>query len=159
MTEERQPTGLQFEIRPIDAQETLTLRREILRPAAPDDELRFPTDSAPGALHVGCFTYEQLVGIASVHPEEPPWIGDYQGGWRLRGMATVAGVRRRGVGRWMLATCMQHVFEQGGNMLWCNARTLAVPFYESLGFELRGEEFDVPGAGPHFVMWRTVVSL
>lgn len=146
--------GLAFEISPITAEQALPMRREILRPGAPDSELRWPTDDQEDTLHVGCFTYGEIVGIASVHREEPPWIAEYEGGWRLRGMATSPVLRRRGVGRWMVATCMQHAFDHGGTLLWCNARTPAVRFYEALGFEVRGEEFEIPGAGPHYVMFR-----
>jgi predicted GNAT family N-acyltransferase len=53
---------------------------------------------------------------------------------------------------------MQHAYERAGHMIWCNARLSAVRFYEKLGFETRGDEFDIPDVGPHVVMWRTLES-
>ena len=95
-----------------------------------------------------------MCGIATVHQEPPPWDATIESGWRLRGMATTAGVRRRGVGTWMLATCMQHAWEQGGTLLWCNARVEASDFYRVLGFEPRDDRFIIDGVGEHIVMWR-----
>jgi hypothetical protein len=56
----------------------------------------------------------------------------------------------------VLEECFAVVRENGGRYLWCNARLVAVPFYERLGLEAVGPEFDIPGIGPHYVMWRAV---
>ena len=37
-------------------------------------------------------------------------------------------------------------------LVWCNARTTACGFYEKLGFEKSGPEFEIPGIGKHFIM-------
>lgn len=42
----------------------------------------------------------------------------------------------------------------GAEVLWCNARVGALGFYLRLGFATIGEEFEIAGIGPHFVMWR-----
>lgn len=149
------PHGLNFEIRPVEPAEVHTLRRELLRADAdPSESMAFPHDEDPDTLHVGTFVFDVMCGIATVHREAPPWDPEVATSWRLRGMATSAGVRRRGVGTWMLATCMQHAWEQGGTMLWCNARIEASNFYRVLGFEPRGERFMIDGVGEHIVMWR-----
>lgn len=44
--------------------------------------------------------------------------------------------------------------ERGGTQLWCNARSTAAGFYRALGFEAKGEEFELPGIGAHSLMWR-----
>jgi predicted GNAT family N-acyltransferase len=40
------------------------------------------------------------------------------------------------------------------DLLWCNARTPAVRFYQKQGWTPVGEEFDVPLAGPHVRMFK-----
>ncbi len=36
--------------------------------------------------------------------------------------------------------------------MWCNARSGARTFYERAGFCVEGEEFEIAGIGPHFLM-------
>ena len=64
--------------------------------------------------------------------------------------------RGAGLGRLVLEECFAVVRERGGSVLWCNARLVAVPFYARLGMAPVGPEFDIPGIGPHYVMWREV---
>ena len=67
-------------------------------------------------------------------------------------MATAEDRRREGVGTALLDAVIDHVRRCGGGLLWCNARTPAVSFYEGAGFATRGESWDVPDIGPHIAM-------
>lgn len=147
------PTPTNFEISPISADETLGLRGAILRPKTPREQLSYPGDADDSTLHVGAFAEGEMCGISSIFVEAPPWDDSLERSWRLRGVATTEEFRRRGVGRWMIATCMQHAFENTGQLVWCNARIIAVPFYDRLGFEIHGDRFEIPEIGPHYVMW------
>lgn len=129
------------------------MRREILRPGASDTELAYPGDDAVDAGHFGAYLAHTLVGIASVSPQPHR---DVDTAWRLRGMATASTVRGTGVGALLLAACIDHVVAHGGTLLWCNARTPARGFYERFGFEAEGEEFEIPGIGPHYLMRRPI---
>jgi len=71
-------------------------------------------------------------------------------------MATRPEGRGQGLGRAVLDALLAHVAEHGGGVVWCNARTAAVTLYRRAGFTVHGEEFVVPGIGPHLRMWRTV---
>jgi len=145
------------EIRPIAAEETRLLRHLILRPHQAPETLVYPGDLEPESLHTGAFVDGRLAGIASVVHRPMPG-GTDEAGWQLRGMAVLPEFRRKGYGEAMVRACIAHVARNGGTILWCNARKLAVPFYRSLGFAIEGKEFEVPTTGPHFVMWRTVRS-
>jgi predicted GNAT family N-acyltransferase len=139
-------------IRRITAEEVRPLRHSVLRPGQAFEETVYPGDDA--GLHLGAFDGDRLVGIASLYEEDR--IGRGTGGWRLRGMATDPDARGAGYGAGLLAGCVAVVAEAGGTELWCNARMAAVGFYRRAGFEVVGEEFDVPGIGPHVVMTRPV---
>lgn len=141
------------EIKPITAEQTHTLRHDILRPGQPPENLIYPKDDAPNTLHVGAFLDGNLVGIASVFHDAPPGKID-EGDWRLRGMAILSDVRGRGYGAELLKRCIEHVTGQGGRRLWCNARAEVVGFYTRLGFIVEGEAYELPGLGIHFFMWR-----
>jgi GNAT superfamily N-acetyltransferase len=111
---------------------------------------------------VGALRDGEVVAIASLYLEPRPAdtpggaerAGDHDAGtaWRLRGMATDPSLRRQGAGARALDACERHAREHGGTLLWCNARTEAVAFYEANGWEILGDEFDIPTVGPHFVM-------
>jgi len=89
-------------------------------------------------------------------PEPPPWDPATVGGWRIRGMATLADWRGLGIGGAVLAALLRHACENEGTIVWCAARPAARSFYERVGFESRGELFEVPVIGPHRQMWRKV---
>ena len=157
-------------IRRVAAADVRRLRHLVLRPNQPFEETRYPADDDRATVHFAAFAGERLVGVASLYREDRPGAGpeaaDADGwrlrgmaaGWRLRGMATDPAVRGQGHGRALLAACVEHVAGAEGGELWCNARLVAVPFYRAAGFEVVGDEFDIPGIGPHYVMRRFVPS-
>jgi len=128
------------------------LRHRILRPGQDLEATVYPGDSDPDTVHLGAFDGDRLVGITSLYHEARP---GRSGGWRLRGMAVEGRARGRGFGVALLAACVDHVTATGGAEIWCNAREGAVGFYRRSGFEVVGEEFDIPGLGCHVVMART----
>lgn len=148
-------------IRPISAAETRPLRAQILRPGQPPENLVYPGDDHPDVFHGGAFEDDRLVGIATIYPEAPP--DEYRnqlptgGSFRLRGMATTPDVRGKGFGCDLLEACFEHIRRHDANLLWCNARVIALDFYRRMGFETVGHEFDIEGIGAHYVMWKKVV--
>jgi len=141
------------------------LRTAVLRPHWTDRLATYPEDDA--AVHVAAFLdgADEPDGVGTIYAEAPPDANRdeipeaaYADGasWRLRGMATSEAARGTGLGRLVLDECFAVVREAGAGFLWCNARLVAVPFYERLGMAAVGPEFDIPEIGPHYVMWRAV---
>lgn len=137
-------------IQPIAAQQTHQLRHQILRPHQSLQEMEFPNDQAPYVFHLGAIQEGQIVGIVSVYPESQTGQIPSQD-WRLRGMAVDLNLQGRGIGALLVKAVMDQCRTRGGGLLWCNARTPAVPFYEKLGFTKVGQEFEIEGIGPHFL--------
>ncbi|MCW2950493.1 MAG: family N-acetyltransferase [Thermoleophilia bacterium] len=154
----------QFNVRAVDRDATLPLRHTVLRPDAPLSDVEFPGDAAEGALHVGAFVDGELVAVGTISPEArsaeapggaaPTAPRHTDTAWRVRGMATAEWVRGHGAGTRVLDACVAHAREQGGSVVWCNARVGAVRFYERAGWETLSREFDISGAGLHVVMER-----
>ena len=138
-----------IEVRPIAAAGTRPLRQRILRPGQAEHELVYPGDDEGDSLHVGAFDGEVLLGVASVYRQSPEGRPTRPTDWRLRGMAVVPEARRRGVGRALLDACEAHARARGARRLWFNARLDALPFYAASGYEGIGEEYELPGIGPH----------
>lgn len=127
----------------------LGVRHAVLRPGRPLESARFEGDDEPTTIHLAAVHDDgAVVGCCTLLPR--PHAG--RAAWQLRGMATRADLARRGVGTAVLAAADAVVRERGGDLLWCNARLAAVPFYASAGWRVVSDEFDVPGIGPHHVM-------
>ena len=147
----------QLEVRRISSPETVALRREVLRPDRSLEESIFPGDDYSTTEHWGAFIGDELVGVASIYPEPLPLevaLPTTGSTWRLRGMAVAEGRRNRGVGKVLLDACIQSIRSNGGTLLWCNARSTAINFYQREGFESCSEDFEIPDIGPHRVMVR-----
>ena len=143
----------------VDAASVRPLRHDVLRPGRPVSEAVFDGDDLPGAAHVAAHVATrrtEVLAVGTVHPSPVPWEPERTDGWRIRGMATLADRRDRGLGRAVLDALLDHVAARGGGLVWCNARTAALSLYARAGFIARGEVFDVPGIGPHVQVWRVV---
>jgi len=136
----------------IEVEALLSIRNEVLREGRLTlDECRFPTDKIEGAFHLGYYKDDTLACIVSFHPQA---YGEFAGkGYQLRGMATIPGYRGQGLGNQLVNFALTYLRGQKVNYVWCNARKKAVPFYHNTGFEIVSAEFEVPGIGPHYVMY------
>jgi ribosomal protein S18 acetylase RimI-like enzyme len=131
----------------------------VLRPYLPaDDPYIMPDDHLPTTIAFGAVSEAgEVIAVARITHEAPPFDRGHAGGWRLRGMATSPEARGQGVGSAVLAGVVAHIAEAGGGILWCNARVAALGLYERAGMQRWGEVWDDPEIGPHIVMWRRIV--
>ena len=67
-------------------------------------------------------------------------------------MGTLPEVRGKGAGAAIVRYAANWSREQGAVWLWCDAREVAFPFYERMGFEFVSEGYHVPDIGPHRMM-------
>lgn len=140
-----------FQIRAISATRTRPLRASVLRPHQQAHTLIYEGDDDADTLHAGAFIDGELCGIATlVHCSlaDPAGPGD----WLLRGMATLPQVRGQGVGKALLDYVIRYARDRRAAAIWCNARENALAFYQTAGFEILSEAFEVPAIGPHRVM-------
>jgi GNAT superfamily N-acetyltransferase len=139
------------EVRRAQADEIFPLRHAVLRPGRPESASGYAEDGT--AVHIGAWDDDLLVGCATVFPD--PWggSGDWPAedkAWRLRGMAVDPSRHRAGIGRLVLAAVVGAATAGGAPLLWANARTAALPFYEANGWTVAGEEFIASDTGlPH----------
>jgi GNAT superfamily N-acetyltransferase len=136
----------------IKVEDLLEIRNEVLREGKLTlEECRFPTDNLAGSFHLGYYKDEQLLCIASFHPQNCE--GFASTGYQLRGMATLENYRGQGIGNQLLNFAIVYMRGQKIDYLWCNARKKALQFYLNMGFEVISAEFEVPVIGPHYVMY------
>lgn len=141
-----------IKIKNISAQETYEIRLSVLRNNN-DLPYKFEGDEEGSTFHLGAF-YEKLVGIATFMKSNLEAFDVEQ--YQLRGMATLPEVRGMGAGKKLINKAIEILEEREITVLWCNARKEALGFYESLGFKITGEEFQVSKVGAHFKMYYLV---
>jgi GNAT superfamily N-acetyltransferase len=131
----------------------------VLRPGRAVHDMALPDDDEPSTVTFAAVgDAGAVVGCVRVSSDgPPPGLGD--GGapaWRLRGMATRQDLRNAGIGSLVLGRAIDYVADQGGGLLWCNARVPAVGLYRRAGFVEHGDVWEEPEIGPHVVMWTMV---
>lgn len=142
----------------ISAQETLPLRKKILKPFLSEAECRNPGDEDPTTFHFACKVENQIVAIATFLAEPHACLSKALHPYRLRGMASDNqwGLHQ-GFGSRVLLDGIEYLrVHQNCDAVWCNAREQAFGFYEKMGFQFYGEMFDIKDIGPHKVMYKII---
>jgi GNAT superfamily N-acetyltransferase len=141
----------------VDAATTRALRRAVLRPGWPRGAAMHGDDNAD-AVHLAALDDDDaVIGGCLVLPRAYPLRPERPHAWQLRGMAVTSDRQGRGVGGQVLAAAVTEVRARGGRLIWCEARSSAVPFYRQHGFEVEGPEYDHAESGlPHRRMWRAL---
>ena len=136
------------------------LRHRVLRAGLPAESAHFEGDDEPRTVHLAAVLDGGAV-VGCLTLLRRPWTagGIEEPAWQLRGMAVDPLSQRTGVGSALLAAADRTVAASGGPaLLWCNARKVALGFYETHGWRVASDEFDIPTAGPHRRMIRRVES-
>jgi len=139
-------------VKQITVQDTYPLRIEILRNGKTIN-YHFVGDKHKETIHLGAFLDNKCIGIVSLIPNSHKTfqkIVTYQ----LRGMAVNTNMQKQGVGNLLIEASFR--FLKGGSkceILWCNARIIAVDFYKKMGFSIKGNKFQIPNVGPHYMMF------
>lgn len=149
---------VEYTVTRVPVERTLALRKAVLRPYLAEDEpYSCPDDHLPETVALAAVTAaDEVIGVAQITPEAPPFMPGDARSWRLRGMAARPEVRNRGVGSALLSGLVAHIAGAGGGILWCNARVSARGLYERGGMRQWGEVWEEPHIGPHIVMWRNI---
>jgi GNAT superfamily N-acetyltransferase len=135
------------------------LRHRMLRAGLPKEAADFPGDNETSTWHVGLFYPAKDGSDASVVSCASFMLNSYKDrpAWQLRGMCTDGAHQSKGFGGKLLACAETAILQNSpAGLLWCNARVPAVPFYERHGWKVDSEVFDIPTAGPHRKMVKSV---
>ena len=136
-------------IKEINPSQTHEIRLEVLRKniALP---VIFTGDDDPSTIHLGVFLNDKLVAISSFMQSQNTLFEGKQ--YQLRGMATLPEHRGLGAGSKMMLKAFELLKQRNTDVLWCNARIVAVDFYKKLGLKTIGDKFEIKPIGDHYVM-------
>ena len=142
---------LKAEIHKVNADRIRSLRHAELRKGEDFSTTSYLRDDDNETFHMACIKEDKVVACATFYPEFSEKVAAVNA-YRLRGMATDSHFQRRGYATGLMEESFKELKERDGDMLWCNARLVAVDFYKSMGFKSIGDLFDIPGIGPHYYM-------
>ena len=140
-------------IKEVSAEETYEIRFEVLRKGI-DLPTQFSGDFDTDTFHLGVFENEKLVGISSFMKTDNSEFNSEQ--YQLRGMATLSIARGKGFGKLMLDKAVLILKERKANVLWCNARAIALQFYLKQNFQKKGKSFEINKIGVHYMLFKNI---
>ena len=146
-------TQLQVEINKVDAEKIRPLRHAELRKGQDFSTTSYLRDYEEDTFHMACIVDDKIVTCATFYPEKSIKIKS-DNAYRLRGMATDSKFQRKGYASNLMEKSFKELTKRDCDMVWCNARLVAVEFYKSVGFKITGELFDIAGIGPHYYMYK-----
>ena len=139
----------------ISASNSYSVRHPILRPGKPFESCRFEGDELPTTTHFGLFNTKKLIGVVSVFKNNNSTFNiDNQ--FQIRGMAVLTEFQKKGFGKDLMNHCAEFIKSQNGTLIWFNAREIAVPFYEKLGYIKSGNPYTIADIGLHYVMQKEI---
>ncbi|HEU4495867.1 MAG TPA: GNAT family N-acetyltransferase [Flavobacterium sp.] len=142
-------------IKEIAAAETFPVRHPVLRPGKDIETCHFQGDNLASTKHFGFYIDEELAGIASLFQSATPLISEHDQ-FQLRGMAVLPDYQKQGIGEALVKFAENDARSRNGKIIWFNAREIAVPFYEKLGYQIMGAPFLIENIGIHFLMHRPI---
>lgn len=148
-------TQLQVEINKVDAEKIRPLRHSELRKGQDFSTTSYLKDYEEGTFHIACTVDDKIITCATFYAEKSMKIKSNKA-YRLRGMATDSQFQRKGYARNLMLESFKELKKRDCDILWCNARLLAVNFYKSVGFKIIGELFDIEAIGPHYYMYKEI---
>ena len=140
----------------VKASQVRPLRNLVLRPGLPIETTYYKEDNDIGTIHLAYIINKEIISIGTFYPQNDSILKS-KNGYRLRGMATHPKFRRNSAASKLMKEAFIILKNKNCDILWCNARLIALDFYKSLGFNIDGKEFNIKEIGPHFKMWKSLV--
>ena len=140
-------------IKEIQSSETYLVRQEELRKGKPLETCHFEGDDEKTTKHFGIELNEKIIGIVSVYQVNSQLFFN-ENQFQIRGMAVLEAHQQKGYGALLIERAEKYCFEKNASVIWFNDREKAVPFYEKNGYQTKGNSFEIPEVGIHFVMFK-----
>ncbi len=142
-------------IKEISFKDTIAIRHQVLRKGKPVETCFFEGDMHSTTKHFGIFDENILVGIVSVFKNKNiNFDNSYQ--YQIRGMAILSDFQNKGYGKQLLLHCEKYIKDHKGELIWFNARTNAILFYEKLNYKKIGNSFQIESVGEHYIMEKEI---
>lgn len=124
------------------------LRNDILRKPLGLSFTPEELEKEKNEILIGAFEDDKMLGCCMLITVDPATV-------RLRQMAVLNTVQGKGIGRALMQFAENIARDRGFRKMTMHARQTAIGFYEKLGYQVRGEQFEEVSI-PHFIMEKTL---
>ncbi|MGZ5247947.1 MAG: GNAT family N-acetyltransferase [Flavitalea sp.] len=125
-------------------QQMVNLRNEILRKPLGLTFTQEELEKEKEEILIGAFEDEKMLGCCMLIKESPSVV-------RLRQMAVLNNLQGKGIGRALMQFAENIARDRGFRKITMHARKSAIGFYEKLGYQVTGNEFNEVTI-PHHIM-------
>ena len=141
-----------METRIISSELTYEIRKQVLWPHIKNGDYSISADKNPETFHLGTFVNKKVISIGTFIKENNSKFNcNLQ--YRLRAMATDKNYRQIGAGKNLFLKALDILNNKEIEILWCDARLIAIPFYESVNMQSLPKSYNVPNIGLHKTMY------
>jgi ribosomal protein S18 acetylase RimI-like enzyme len=125
-------------------QQMVQLRNDILRKPLGLTFTPEELEKEKEEILIAAFEEEKILGCCMLITVEPATV-------RLRQMAVLNNLQGKGIGRALMQFAENIARDRGFRKITMHARKTAIGFYEKLGYNVQGEQFEEVSI-PHFIM-------
>jgi GNAT superfamily N-acetyltransferase len=140
-------------IKQIQATDCYPIRKQVLWQHKAVAECGIDIDEQDGVFHLGAFLNNELVCIGSFFKQKNPNFHQAHQ-YRLRAMATLPSAQKKGTAKSLVKFAVKKLQSENIDLLWCDARIVATGFYNQLGFSMKGNAYEIPIIGTHYLMYK-----
>lgn len=142
-------------IKKITDLETYSVRHAVLRIGKPIETCQFEGDHLPTTHHFGYYQNNNLTGIISIFKNNNSIFAP-SNQYQIRGMAVLELHQKKGIGDLLVKHSEEYCKILQSDLIWFNARTAAIGFYEKLNYTKVGIAFEIKDVGEHFLMAKSL---
>jgi len=142
-----------IEARIIPSSLTYNIRNKVLWPHKELEHCTLSIDGLNSTYHVGSFFEKELISIGTFLEEKNQNFDKKFSQYRLRAMGTLKKFEGISGGKSLLLYAIHILQEKKINLLWCDARINAIPFYKKVGLKTKGDFYNIPLIGKHKLMY------
>jgi ribosomal protein S18 acetylase RimI-like enzyme len=125
-------------------QQMVQLRNDILRKPLGLSFTPEELEKEKTEILIAAFEEEKILGCCMLITEEPTTV-------RLRQMAVLNNLQGKGIGKALMQFAENIARDRGFRRITMHARQTAVGFYEKLGYQISGDQFEEVSI-PHYIM-------
>lgn len=125
-------------------QQMVQLRNDILRKPLGLSFTPEELEKEKGEILIAAFEEEKILGCCMLVTEDPATV-------RLRQMAVLNNLQGKGIGKALMQFAENIARDRGFRKITMHARQTAVGFYEKLGYQISGDQFEEVSI-PHYIM-------
>lgn len=118
-------------------------------------ECKLDIDDLSTTFHVGAYKNGEIVAVGTFLQQQNEKF-EATNQYRLRAMASSSKVRGENFGKLLIEFAIEELKNRKADLLWCDARKVALGFYEKMGFNVIGDFYEIPIIGKHKLMYKSI---